>query len=1435
MYDIDGPSRYTQPAPPPPATPEPNQPEIQAARTARARADGGPNAPRGAEQPHSIRKGETLSRIAEQNHQSVEQLIANNRHVSNPDLLAVNQTIFIPMSAPAPQPPYEPKYDPATQPDLALRAETMARLLGGPSNGTVHLTPEEMHGVATNQLAEQLAGGNPIEQSVYANLYGGKDSLTQTDLKPLWERMGISREALRKTLVEAPWKASSYHLGRELSQEDYARLQKIEGPLGHLLNRGVDPRTALNVQATWSAHFYGGYDPITQQRLAPVWERWGMSSPTQLQQMLGNDPAAGITLADLTGGTNPLTGTTAPPPWQNSSDAFGEQNLGTAQNILGIQVTTLNTGGVPAEQWEPYALSVTSSSAYQHMSYQNPLGLAQSPAIRNGPQFQAPKKVQPWLQASVILTALMDPLGGYGMFGLLKGGRGPGAPGSAGTAGNSRPPGLPPHYQIHGMLQVFPDGAQDSLVLLKGQRVPRFSDGQLAANEQRLRESQRAHLISQGVAPAEAERRATELAQSETRRQQASRFVKGLGGWSDGGGNLMLFFGKADETGGSRGRRPAVVGVDWSTAQDGSLERFGGMLGGPVAGMPSYWNAAGLQFQMGKSNSGEWVPTGFGALAEWGQRRFQIYPAVYWDPDTHKPNGLNISGGTGYHLAQFGVQQRDGRPFMDLNMTADPNANGGLGSHVTYSSSSSNSISFGYMGGANGKALGFAIDRTEQKEAKAFVHIGPEGLERAKENALKLQGQVADGKAPHWTALDAGTGVSSSEREQNTMRAMAFFKLVTAGGSKGDSLLTNKQVVRTDEKTWTVSSYSESQDEYSAHLGLMGIGPGSAWWHAGMQGETFRATANVPAGPDGKPQLDAATQAAVDQYLTEGLFPNAAGMEGRFQGKQAEQYQRLRAQFVEARTRRSTKPNDHNAGEKYATAREELNQFCRETLQPGAQIMPGLELSQVASRKTDGQSKSFIVWKFGSRETVNGQIKYPDRTTNTYALTRDWRGRPEVEQGLVTDKVNAGPDFFTLSTRSEVKRNPPAATAVPVGLPYDVVKGVSNINGYEPLLEAYDVGRDVNVSGELKISLSSQQLMEIGDDLSTGPRSAELWRSFAARTSGLFQDLGKKGDFFDRNPEYVNNAHLGTGVNASQVKYIRDSYHGGKDYGLTIDDRLIDKFAATTSPAEFRKLSEGERRLFTDIVRSTASGEHSPYETLALVGARTSDAPDAPPLLTEEQRTAQFEKTVKSFEDLQFTTGNMDDESPPKSPDAWESPAARIYAEPTAELVHFVRGRLSKSDLIGSILNQSSFDANLPKVISSAMGKTNEQLKTDLLMSTAANWMSQLPPPLAGPKGMPPEHPVRSSVPQVSRYVVASMASPGALIVLASREGSSSAWQAVNERNINVEDVFRRLSDSSTDQITRQALIHALRPGASAEQKTVLDSQQRKVDTWRNG
>ena len=1314
---------------------------------------------------------------------------------------------------------YDPNFDPKTQPELAQRSELTSRLFGGPSREKVNLTPEEKYNIPTDQLAQYLASGNPIEQSVYARVYGGKDPLTGQSLKPLWETTGMTREQLRKTLTEEPWKIASRHLGREISKQDYEKLQAIDGPLGHLMNMGVDPKTALTLQATWSAHFYGGHDPITQSQLKPIWQQWGIKSPAELQSLFENDPAAAIALSELTGGQNPATGKTSAPPWEGTSDAYGAKNLKTAQNILGVDLLQVQKDAVPAGLWEPYALALTAPAPTDQLKYQNPAGLAQSPQIRNGTEIKL-------LGQTGVLTSTMDPLGAIGLFGLFAGGN-PRAGHASSAAGqpqtgahttNDLPVGK--NYQVHGFFQVFPGGDQESIWLVKAQSIPNWSKEARAQYQQRLEQTHKDYWVAKGVPNHIARDQAKKLAAQQTEEVGTSRFIKSQGAYTDAGGNVLLFMGKSDESSGSRARAPMIMGVDWGLASDGSLDRLGFTAGAPIPlnAMPK-WNAAGFSFQMSKNSEGNWTPSSIPVpTVEWGTGRYQIYPSLYLDPDTHDPSGFNIWGGTGYRLAQLGYQQDNVNPRVEVNLTADPTHNNGLGPNVTYSNPQKQSFQIGYMGGKGGKSLGFVYESSKSVDTKVYVQIGAEGVDGARGDAEALHDLVTGDKPPTWTELPIGTGVSNSSFNADTARLMAFVKLFNFGGSYGDGVKTDTQVQRTGDNTWTVARYEENQNEYSALAGVIGIGYGGRFWDANMQGESFDVT-GAGTGTNGKPILDATAQAAIDEYLKEGLFPNALGFEGRFQGQNAETYKQLRDEYQSAHQGMQNDPQGRGSQvvkQRYFGALEKLNQFCREQLKPGDEILPGIKLTQTTTRKTDGESHSFILPDAYRRESVTGKTKFEDHEIGTYELTRDWWFKPDVKQQY-TGQTGAGPDAYILSTQSDVKHNPPADWDKPVGVPYDIVKDVST-NAYPPMLRAVNADKDVKVNGKLSVNLTAGQILDIGKSLNTGPDSGKLWNSFAARTSSAFEGKYVGNNLLAHAPEYFDNIGKKGIVDGVPLEVLKlKAEDAAKTAGVEVTDDLRAKFARTNSVEAFRQLSEPERKLFTDIVLLTSSADHSPYEALAPMAVTESNAPNAQPLLSEDARSQGFEQVIKQFEHMNFSPGNIE------LSDEWrnsnyvrgsENFDDRIYMEPTSELLRFVRDEAVSDNVKGTVFSQAGFDSALPEPITEKMAKPSGDLEKDF--KTEVEWK-----PSYYNKGIAEIRPNRGRD------------AASALIAIGSKDGSDAAWAMLDKYHVDPDTLFTWLGDfKDENQILKQALIDVLSPEAPPEQVAVLSDQQKEVDKW---
>ena len=1378
---------------------------------------------------------------------------------------------------------YDPQFDMKNSPDKALRAELAARLLGGPVNGKVHLSLEEQFKTNTNQLAARLSNGNPIAQSVYANLYGGKDPLGGgPDKAPLWERMKISREDLRKTLTEEPWKVASHHLQRTVTPQDYDKLQKLNGPIGHLLNVGAHPNTALTLQASWTAHFYGGTDPVTQAQLKPVWERWGMSSPQQLAAVVNNHApgsvAGAAALPRLIGGRDPKTGNILPQPWTESPRDYGAESLRKAQDILKVKVAEVPRNAVPPELAEQYALGLTSNADYQTFQYQTPLALAQSPQIRNGPErtFQSDKRKDKF--ASALIS---DPLGGAGLFGLWAGGRKPPATGASDTGGaqssgtNTNAPDQsagkqsggangelvphPPKYQAHWVAQVFPNGGQESMALFKLQQLPRFDEKQLADLKSTVFEQQKAQLEKQAKGSGKSrsaediEREANRYAQGVIDDKLASKFVKPLGSWTDNGASFGLYFGKGDETENSRGRRPGAVTGDYGLASDGSLEQFGVGGAGPLPGK-SKWHAEGAQVQFTKDESGNFAFSGVGPVNEWGKGRIQLSPMLLMDPDTHAVNGASFMGGTGHHLAELSWQQNVGKPSAAINPNPASLSSNGLGPHVVYTDPSANTFNIGFMGGKNGKSVGAAWERVDQSTTEAYVSLDPSlggtAAKVATDQAKSLYNQSNRNNAPGALDLKVGTGISNSQLNKDTLRVNAFYSVVNAGVSAGGGIRTTSQVSRTAPDTWQVSRYEGHQKEYSGTVGIWGVGPGGKSWNDRQQGETF-SVKGTTAAHGGKVTLDPQAQATLDRYVKEGVFPNVENLQNHFNGEKGKQYADLRDSFVdagkkltEAQTalqqastllKASTGTPDEvrelqdqkldaarllsAAQSSYVESRERINHFARSELKPGDEVMPGVKLQSSTTRRTDGSSSSLGWFEMNRRELVNTQQRFEDGTRTDISLTRDRLSMPEINERLGISS-GKGTDLYTLSTQSRVVRGGPADGPMPSGLSYDLARSVRNL-GDTSLLDAVGAGRNIGVDGRLSLDVSSKQLRAIGESLNAPTAENKqkrdaLWDSMSRRASEALKPREWGGNFLATNPEYADNVPL----HWQHVGMKNDATDMLKRSGVPLTPDLIKEFANVKSPEALAALDERKRGLFVDAVLSTSSADHTPYEALAVLGAKGSTIPavSPAPLFSDKQLEQGFKATVRRFENLKFTSNNLKEFYRKVAPQVVvKNPRddARIFQDPASEFVRFLRDSAPNSKVRTDVLGQATFQGALPTRVAAELKKPSETLKKEL---------AEL--------GVSPRHApgVRLYLPGAAKPMPTAD-SPSKLVAYAMKESPAAAWQALEDQRIELRQVFDRLHNSDDDQVLRRALVDMLTPSApDANLRKLLDEQRQLAE-----
>lgn len=1271
-------------------------------------------------------------------------------------------------AAEAPQPkqearPAEPLSDAET-----LRQDLAARYLGGPGyKGEVQRPPEEIYGVPTDKLAETMADGNPLEQAAYAGMYGGKDPVTGETHRPLWEEMGVTRDQLRQKMIDSPWEIASHNLGRTVTEDQYNKLQAIDGPLGHLMNMGVDPRTALSIQATWSAHFHGGYDPVSQSQLKPVWERWGLQSADQLTTLFENSPAATIKLEELIGGKDPLTGQKEAAPWgDQSAEAYGAAQLRQAQDILGIQTLPTVKDVVPKEDAELFALGFTTPSGKKQIDYVNPLQFAQSPSFRNGLQLK---------DGNIIVSNLMDPMGGAGMFGLVKG----------------YPPqmvqnldqrivadgNLRVKYQAHGLLQVFPENGE-VVLLSKLQRIPKASEG---------------------------------------RPDPDSQFAKVMGHWSEAGGGVTFFTGKGDETDGSRGRTPHIVGVNWANAPDGTIERFGAALATPFS--PSERRAMGMQFQMGKNQNGEWVPTGIGAVTEWSTNRYQFWPMVTWDPDGGGLTGGSLWGGTGWTLGQFGINYDPSRPTTQLDLLGG--GSDGRSASVTYSDPSVFGIDLGGMHGKNGRAAGLGFTHSNSSNVAVSVDVVDGDVETAEQQAKSWHDKLARGEISPLDLPD-GVHVKSTAHEATSFRAMGFAWLVNAGGGKGGGLNVTTDVGRTGENTWTVSRYDEPTSDWSWNVGIYGVGPGAHYWDAHMRGESLEITA--PAGPDGKPALEGASREALDRYLAEGLLPGATTAEGRFQGETADAYRGVRDSFLssgrtlsEAQNKFDTDPTEQSktaleqAKIDYSDSRGDLNDFIRRHLNPGDELVPGIKVASVSKRDTEGSRPSFVL-PLEATTITRGETRTEDNTYFSYELSR----RPLIGDDYSNQhagRSGENVDLFQLSSTGTVKSG---GGYISHWLPRETIEKLDNLSVYRPLWDASGRG-ETEIQGTISVNFTDAQVVQLGRSLSEGSKGEALWQSMANRASGVFAD-----DFLIRNPEYLdNNTNL---LELSRAADKAAESRGLKDTDSFWDrltnnedqsarDRLAQTFAGVTSPEAFADLSKEEQEVFIDVVAKSASADHSAFEVTALIAAVPS----------EDRRTELFRNLVEGIaETKQPLAGNVNNgprinDNRPLGPNDLGTRRITYFDDPTMEFVRFLQQDVSDRGVKEMFLQQTGFRSALPSEIESRRGKPVDQLGKEVADKYTIEKTTYMP-------GGPPSTDYVALTHGEARDVVGIIASVG------EQKGSDGAWQFMKDHGVDAAQVFLKLNkDDGHDQILRQALIDVLRPGSLSQGRgaiELLDQQQ---------
>ncbi|UTV41891.1 LysM peptidoglycan-binding domain-containing protein (plasmid) [Ensifer adhaerens] len=1258
-------------------------------------------------------------------------------------------------TTPSPQPPAKHLSEAET-----LRQDLAARYLGGPGyRGETQRTPEEIYGVPTEKLPEKMADNNPLERAAYTSMYGGSDPVTGEIRRPLWEELGISRDELRQTMVERPWEITSHHMRRPVTEEQYNQLQAVDGPLGHLLNMGVDPETALSIQATWSAHFHGGYDPISQSQLKPVWERWGLESADQLTTLFEDSPAASIKLEELIGGVDPVTGKIEAAPWgDRSAEAYGAAQLRKAQDILNIQVLPTMKNVASKEDAELFALGFTTPSGTKQIEYVNPLQFAQSPSFRNGLQLR---------DGNIIVSNLMDPMGGVGLFGLVKGY----PPQMVQNLDQRLVPGTNEKvkYQAHGLFQVFPENGE-VVLLSKIQRLPKASG----------------------------------------RPDPDSQFAKVMGRWSEAGGGVTFFVGKGDETEGSRGRTPKIAGVNWANAPDGTIERFGTALAAPFS--PSERRAMGMQFQMGRNGNGEWVPSGLGAVTEWSTNRYQFWPMVTWDPNGGGLTGGSIFGGTGWTLGQFGLHYDPSRPTSRLGLLGG--GSDGRSASVTYSDPSVFGIDLGGMHGKAGRAAGLGFTRGDGSNVAVSVDVVDGNVDAAERQAKSYHDRIARGEI---TPLDlpAGVRVTSTAQEATSFRAMGFAWLVNVGGGKGSGLNVTTEVGRTGENSWTVSRYDEPTSDWSWNAGIYGVGPGGHHWDAHMRGETLDITA--PAGADGKPALQGEARGALDRYLTEGLLPGALAAESRFQGEAAENYRNVREGFQtsglvlsEAQATYDNNPTKETlkaldrAKTGYSDRRADLNDFLRDQLKPGDELMPGIRIASTSRRDSQGSRPSFVV-PMEAKTITRGETRTEDNTYFSYELSR----RPlfgDDYSNQHAGRTGENVDVFQLSSTGTVRSGGGHRSH---WLPRETVEKLDNRSVYGPLWEASGRG-ETEIAGTVSVDFTDAQIVQLGRSLSEGPQGDALWQSMANRASGVFGD-----DFLERNPEYMDNhsnllSLSRAADSAAEARDLKDTdsffdrLTSNEDEGSR--DRLAKKFAGVTSPEAFAALSNKEQEVFIEVVAKSASADHSPYEATALIAAIPS----------EDRRSDLFRHLVEGIAETNqpladnVNHGRRPDDDRDLGPNDRGTDRVTYFDDPTMEFVRFLQQDVGDRGVRAMFLQQTGFRSALPSEIESRRGKPVHDLAREVSKKYTIEKTTSVP------GGRSPRDYVALTHDE-ARDVV------GIIAAVGEQQGSDGAWQFMKANGIDPAQVFLKLpQDKGHDQVLRQALIDVLRPGSLGEGKAMV-------------
>ena len=1029
--------------------------------------------------------------------------------------------------------------DPSVDPVGYARWFTAVQFHGGIVDGIEVVPPDELFDVEVDELATTIGAGNPLLESSLANIYGGYDQIAGIERAPLWEAMGITRDELAVTLATAPWEVASFHLGRELSPQDYEQLTALQGPLGGLLDQGVDPATAMTIQQMWSASFFGGHDPVSGEALEPVWERWHLGSPETLLDLFATDPEAAAALSVLLGGTNPITAESAEAPWGDQTPSiWADGQVAQARSLLGLPEPDSiedrwSTFEALGEGFEVFALSFTTPSISSQLDYLNPISLAQSPHFRNGFPFQEVGPTQ-----GRLLSSLVDPTtGGVGLFGFFKT--------SAASGLNEMFNQKNGAFQAHGMVLIDTgDTGTGTVFLGKVQHIPVLDEDQLKA----LKDN------DQALPP--------------------SWFIKAQGTIFGQDNSVLIFVGQGDETDGSRGRNPAVLGGTWSYDEDGEIEALGGWFGLPIAIVPGAqkyvpWSGIAFNGELRRNDDGDLVLGGLGTLVEFGTQRYQFMPTVQWDPDTGVLEGGSLMWGTGYTLAQAGFTNDVDNPTYRVHPNGDLTnpVTRDFGPFVAYSNPTTTGFTFATLGGAKGKSAGFGFQSTSFGETTVYVAADPLNQREALAQAQAFERNLLSGDMTV-TDLPVGTGFAAQIDEQWSAYGLGFIGFVNIGAGGGHADGTYLQAARPDENTLVISRLEEPRNSGFFTVGAFGVGPTVSGWSANLTGETFTLT--------GEPTPE--VRAALDDYMLMGILPGAKQVNPEAYAE----YEALK-DVLEAHIGFAPQPHADNMLLDFQHIVNELNASVLGTYGPGDEVLPGLELTSVQNRDTQAMSVGFVATLASTVESKS-YLHTEDTTTVSFSLQKGalFHAPPDTDAASMYPHDESIPNAYIISSESDR-----------LFFPASVLDEIPH-NVYGPALEMAAADRRLKLGGQLQMALSDDQLLKLGTQI----QSDIDWDDFSQRIEGFFD-----GPFFAANPERTEYSFdlLNDTIILERMAFDVIQEHD-------LDEDAIARMRNVSSIEAFGELSSAEQIAYAEAIMRTTDPEHSPYQALGLLSEMDSAA-----------------------------------------------------------------------------------------------------------------------------------------------------------------------------------------------------------------------------------